>query len=443
MSRPADDPAAVLRREVVLVFAVDIRGTWPPAGFEGGPVLLPWRKGQENEVTSDAATRDLYSQSGLVPLLWDPAVRLHRAPAEGESPVSSDGLTVDAVELLRLDRRSRASLAAMAHGTQANGVAIVHGRLSAQLPPVELPKALRLAAELNPQHKGGARRLWMNGVLPAGVRIAEGERKAVHLALVTSAAELPQLDPGQPAEADVHGRWLYHMYLATQSVPDEAAVAALLTREYHVIGGIRVLFGPRGLVTVATRPEVIDPGRQESYYAGSSFRHRTGYADAFALAKLQDIAVSAAEAELLRLARSEPRRVDVARLERTVLVLQRVYLAAGFGDNRDAHAMLRRQYEEAGLAGRVQTLREDLGELSRQVQTSESEKTNAILGLIAAVGLPLGTGLAIWSGLPSAGADSLWRTLLPVGVVILVLVTAFPGLRRLVFDAVKRKGRRS
>lgn len=326
--------------------------------------------------------------------------------------------------------------------TTANAVAILHGHLPADLPPKILPETLRRSAELDTEHQDGEQRAWIdNHILPEHTSVSTSEREAVYLSLATSATGLPDLSVGAGDPADPCEQWLWHLYRATRSRPEQGALADLLKKEYHFTGGVRSVFGLRGLATVGTWKDIIKQGYTESYYAGSAYHNRTLYSDAFSLAKLQDIVLEAFQSELAQLAKSKPHKKRIFQLERNLLIFQTTYWSCGFGKNEDVEAILRRWQAEAELTQKIQILKDDLTELSRQVQTFETETTNAILGLIATVGLPLATGLAIWAGLPDAGVKSLWQTLVPVGAVIITLIAVVPALRRLTLNAFKRRHR--
>lgn len=441
----ASDPSAVLRREVVLVFGVRVQGSWPPAGYRPGPIHLYWQR-PHNSVRSTAESRIKHTHESLGPLLWDAGVRCHREfpreDPENPGPLLSpapSGLLVDAIELIRFDAHARTCLSAMRCSQAADAVAVFHGRMPAHAAPQDMVKLLRNCVDLDPEHEGGAYRRWAEEALPPGYEVARNQREAVYLCLITSRTGLPPLNEWSARRGlDVPDQWLLHLYEASQKPAD----TDLDAKKIPLVGGLSGVLGLRGLVAVGTEQDVVTPGYDVSYYAGSSYRHRTVYADVLVLAQLQDLLLDALDAEVELAARSAPDRRRIFRLERDLLVFRRSYLGADFGRKEMPGAILRRWQKEADTQAKSQALREDLTELARQVQTSETETTNAILGLIAAIGLPMATGLAIWAGLPDAGVTALWWTLLPVVTTSLVLILAVPGLRRLTLDAFRRRDRR-
>ncbi|MEV0846271.1 hypothetical protein AB0J21_10410 [Streptomyces sp. NPDC049954] len=437
------DPAAVRRREVVLVFGVRMRGTWPPRGYEPGPLPLLWRRPQ-NPVWSTTASRIKYTHAGLAPLLWDESVRWHRTIThqDGEPPErlrpAPSGLLLDAIELVSLNAHARSSLRAMRARPPANAVAVFHGNMPAHAAPADMIRLLRDCVDLDPEHADGAHRRWADEMLPPGWGVARDVREAVYLCLVTSTTGLPPLNAASARRGlDVVDQWLLHLYEASEK-PGDRDIAS---RRISLAGGLRAVLGRRGLVAVGTENDVPRSGHEESYYEASSFFQRTLYTDALVMAQLQDILLDALDGEVELAARTEPDLRRIFRLERDLLIFRRSYLGVRFGPGDKSGVILRAWQTRSDTQAKVQSLKEDLAELSRQVQTSETETTNAILGLIAAIGLPLATGLAIWAGLPDAGATSLWWTLLPVLVTVLVLIAAVPGLRRLTLDAFKRRRR--
>ncbi|MEU9609801.1 hypothetical protein [Streptomyces sp. NPDC048057] len=434
--------AGLVRRDVVLIVAVLMDGP-PGEPFQPGPLQRRWRTGGPKEVVSNARRRAAYTSTRLDPLLWAEGVRWHRE-LDGAAllPPSPARFELSAIELVRLDEAARAALWDMGAPPDADGVAVLHGSLPPD-PPARLPRTLEECADVDPHHGEGDQRTWVSRVLPPGCRIAASEREAVHGTLVTAG------DGGLPTrfDGDEHDgwepadQWLWAMQHATCYPPLADALEQLQGRRLPLSGKVRGVAGLRGLTLVATHPDP-GPGASDNYYDGTSYQLATLHTDALALARLQQIVLDAFGDEVARIGAHEPRRRKVAQLERDLLVFRRSYWSAGFGRQRPADAVTRLWCQDAGLPEAVQGLVDDLAELSRQVQAAETETTNAILGLLAAVGLPLTVGLAVWQGLPEAGAASLARMLVVTAVATAVLVTFFPGLRRLFVDLFRRGGRR-
>lgn len=432
-----DDPLALIRRDTVLIMAVHISEP-PAAPFRPGPLERRWRVGRPDEVVSSASRRAAYTQRRLGPLLWGPQVRWHRElPDTAESPAR---FQLSAVELVRLNDATLGALKEMDSPAEANGVALLHGALPPDA-PARLPKTLQECADVDEHHGQGVHRAWVAQQLPPGCRIAVTEREAVHCTLVTPRSGHLRLHPGRLQQGwNSIDQWLWHMHHATLYPPGPEALEQLQGMRLPLPTKVRGVLGVRGLTLVGTER---DPGRDVplNYYDGTSYHLTTLYADALALARLQQIVLDAFGHEVARIGEHEPRRRKVAQLERDLLVFRRSYWTADFGRQGTVDAMMRAWQQSAGLQQSLQSLINDLGELSRQVQSAETETTNAILGLLAAVGLPLTTGLAVWQGLPQAGASLLWRTLSVTMVATVVLVTFFPGLRRLFVDLFRRRRR--
>ncbi|QEV51344.1 hypothetical protein CP981_06410 [Streptomyces platensis] len=432
-----DDPRALIRRDTVLIIAVHMDDV-PGASFRAGPLERRWRVGRPDEVVSSASRRVAYTQRHLEPLLWGQHVRWHREVPQAEA--SPSRFQLSAIELVRLNDTALSALKDMDSPVHANGVALLHGVLPSD-PPAQLPKTLQECADVDPHHGQGAQRAWVARQLPSGCRIADTEREAVHCTLVTAQSGLVRLHPGRAQRNwDSLDQWLWHLHHATLYPPGPEAAEQLHAMRLPLPTKVRGVLGIRGLTLVGTEQ---DPGVgvPRNYYDGTSYHLATLYADALALARLQQTVLDAFGSEVARIGEHEPRRRKVAQMERDLLVFRRSYWAAGFGRQGTVDAMVRAWQQSAGLPQSLQSLVSDLGELSRQVQSAETETTNAILGLLAAVGLPLTTGLAIWQGLPQAGSSSLFRILGATGVVTVGLVTLFPGLRRLFVDLFRRKWR--
>ncbi|RSO50653.1 hypothetical protein DMH15_00635 [Streptomyces sp. WAC 06725] len=432
-----EEPDALFRREAVLVAAVRIEQA-PNDTYTPGPLERRWRVGRPNEVVSHADRRTAYTSPQLVPLLWAPDVRWHRE--WDEEAVSPAGFRLNAIELVRLGGSMNAALMDMETPAAANGVALLHGTLPA-VRPADLPKALQFCVDIDRQHRHGAQRQWVSGQLPNGCRIAETQRKMNHGVFVTARRELPRLD--ENSGLDAAGQWLWKLLNTTEyALPIEAG-EELEESRLRLPAHVRGVAGARGLCMVGT---AADPNSEQAsdyqYYDGSSYHLSTLYADALALAGLQQIVLDAFGREVARMGESEPLRRKVGQMERDLLIFRRSYWAADFGRQAACTAIVRNVRRGCGLPEALQSLVTDLGELARQVQAAETETTNAILGLLAAIGLPLATGLAIWQGLSQADAASLYRTLGITCLTTVLLMIAFPGLRRLFTSLFHRRRRR-
>ncbi|WP_242585253.1 hypothetical protein [Streptomyces sp. MST-110588] len=355
--------------------------------------------------------------------------------------MSPAGFRLGAVELVRLDGSMNAALMDMETPAAANGVALLHGTLPA-VRPADLPKSLQICVDIDTHQRRGEQRHWVAGQLPDGCRIAETQRKMIHGVFVSARGELPRLH--ENSELDVAGQWLWDMFHATEYAPPAEAAEELEELRLRLPIAVRGVAGTRGLSLVATGS---DPNREQpsdrQYYDGTSFHLTTLYSEALALACLQQIVLDAFGREVARLGQSEPLRRKVGRLERDLLIFRRSYWAVDFGRQATCTAIVRNMQRGCGLPEALQSLISDLGELARQVQAAETETTNAILGLLAAIGLPLATGLAIWQGLPQAGTASLYRTLGITCLTTALLIGTFPGLRRLFVSLFRRdRGRR-
>ncbi|MFT2020192.1 hypothetical protein ACMA1D_30810 [Streptomyces sp. 796.1] len=430
---PLDDPATLVRRDIVLIFAVQI-DTVPAAPYAAGPLVRWWRRGG-NDVDSSTARRVNYTDPRLEPLLWGPEVRWHREV--GEPGAAPHGFRLSAVELVRLNESVLGMFGRMGVRPAANGVVLLHGSLPA-VPPAGLARALRNCTYVDPYHADGAYRDWVASQLPPGCRLSSTEREAVHCTLVTARDDLPRLNHRTEDESwSAVDQWLWQLNQAADYPPGSEAREELAELRFPLPSDVRAVLGQRGLVLVGSTPDS-GPEDLANYYNSATHHLHTLYADALALGRLQQIVLGAFGREVARLGEAEPRQRVVAQLERDLLVFRRGYLAADFGRQATVGGVLRRWKESARLPDEVQTLKEDLSELSRQVLSAETETSNAILGLFAAVGLPLSVGLGIWQGLPGSGATALGWTLAVTGVVTVLLLVVFPGLRRLAVDLFRR-----
>ena len=432
--REASASSTLARCDVVLVLAVEIHAD-PSPPFCSGPLQLRWRVGRPDETVASAASRQSYSSPILFPLLWDFGVRWHREVALSVS--SPGGLQLSAVEVIRLTADALRSLPGEARPL-TNGVVLLHGTLPVR-PAKDVPHALHQVCDIDPGH-GREQRGWINEQLPQGCSVSSTMREAFSCVLVTAPRRLPRLMPHRAYRHwTPEDQWMWRLYYSARYLPDPQNLEGLRALQIPMSSRVRGLTTFRGLVLTGTGN---DPGRgvPENFYDGTTFQLRTFYADAAALTCLQRILIEAIGARVAQTGRREPRRDEVSRLERDLLAFRRGYWAANFGRRGDVDAILAGCQRELGLPVELTRLVNDVGEFSRQLQAAASETTNAVLGLLTAVGLPVTVGLAIWQGLPSSHSHSLWPTLLIAAASCFGIILVFPGLRRLLVSAF-RQGR--
>jgi hypothetical protein len=426
--------SALARCDVVLVVAVEITIN-PQAPFCDGPLPLRWRVGRPDETVATAASRVSYSSPPLRPLLWDIGVRWHRQlPAIAASPSE---FLLSAVEIIRIAPDVRISLPGEAVSV-LNGVALLHGTLPIS-PSRDVPQALYRTCDIDPGH-GSLQRAWFNEQLPPGCALSSAMREALSCVLVTATRRLPRLMPRRRYRSwTPEDQWMWRLYYSARYLPDPENLQDLRVLQIHMSSFVKGLVTFRGLVLTGTAN---DPGQGKlrNFYDGTTYQLRTFYADAVALACLQRIIIDAIGMRVSQTGRHEPRRQEVSRLERDLLSFRRGYWSATFGRRGDIDAILTACQRELGLPIDLNRLIDDVGEFSRQLQASASETTNAILGLLTAVGLPAAIALAIWQGLPVSHSGSLWPALWIAAAASIGLVLIFPGLRRLLLSAF-RQGR--
>jgi hypothetical protein len=428
--------SALVRCDVVLVVAVEII-TNPTAPFCDGPVPLRWRVGRPDETVATAASRVAYSSPPLRPLLWDINVRWYRQlTATAASPSE---FLLSAVEIIRLVPDVRMSLPTEA-ASVVNGVALFHGTLPIS-PSRDVPQALYRTCDIDPGH-GSLQRAWLNEQLPPGCTLSSAMREALSCILVTATHRLPRLMPYRRYRSwTPEDQWMWRLYYSARYLPDPENLRDLRNLQIHMSSSVKGLVSFRGLVLTGTTN---DPGRGKprNFYDGTTYQLRTFYADAVALACLQRIIIDAIGIRVSQTGRREPRRQEVSRLERDLLSFRRGYWSATFGRRGDIDTILEACQRQLGLPTELDRLVNDVGEFSRQLQAFATETTNAILGLLTAVGLPATIALAIWQGLPVSHSGSLWPALWIAVAASVGLVLIFPGLRRLLLSAF-RQGRAS
>lgn len=419
------DMPALARCDVVLVVPVFIPSE-PKEPFEAGPLALRWRIGRRDELAATAESRRSYTSDGLLPLLWANTVRWHHEVSDLAMPKT--GFVLSGVEVVRLTPDALRA-AGRVDSQKANGVALLHGTLPVQNGE-RVPRALHRTCNIDPSH-GRAQREWISRQLPEGTTVSASTREALACTLITAANRLPRLFPRQEyADWQLEEQWLWSLYYSARYLPDAENIDDLRALRIRMSSKVRGIVSHRGLSLVGTTR---DPGRDTptNFYDGTTYHLRTLYADAVALACLQRIFLEAIGGAVARTGRHEPKRDEVARLERDLLSFRRTYWSAHFGRREAIDVILAACQDQFGLQAEMDRLTRDLGEFSRQVQAAASETTNAILGLLTAVGLPITVGIAMWQGLADNDYPSLWKTVALSGVVSLGLVLVFPGLKRL------------
>jgi hypothetical protein len=426
--------SALARCDIVLVVDLEII-TDPSTPFRNGPIPLRWRVGRPDETVAAAANRVSYTSPLLRPLLWDIGVRWHHKTTA--MPASPSGFVLSAVEIIRLAPDAQRSLPSAAM-SDTNGVALLHGTLPVS-PPSEVPHSLHKACDIDPGH-GKQQRAWINEQLPQGCSVSSAMREALSCVLVTATHRLPRLMPyWRYLRWTPEDQWMWRLYYSARYLPDPENLGALRDLQIRMSSFVRGMATFRGLVLTGTAG---DPGRGEpgNFYDGTSFQLRTFYADAVALACLQRIIIDAVGVRVAQTGSREPKRAEVTLLEQDLLAFRRGYWSATFGRRGDVDTILAACQREFGLPVELGRLVSDTAEFSRQLQASATETTNAVLGLLTAVGLPVTVALAIWQGLPVSHLRSLWPTLWISAAVCAGIVVIFPGLRRLLISAF-RQGR--
>jgi hypothetical protein len=419
------DEPALARCDVVLLVPVVVSSE-PKAPFEGGPLPLRWRIGRRDEVAAKAESRRSYTSDGLLPLLWADTVRWHREASDLTMPKT--GFALSGVEIVRLTPEAL-HVAGAVGDRGANGVALLHGTLPVQ-EGEKVPRALHRTCNIDPSH-GVGQREWIGQQLPEGSAVSSSTREALACTLVTAVNRLPELFPRQEyAEWRLEDRWFWSLYYSARYLPDTENLDDLRALQIRLSSKVRGIVTHRGLSLVGTAQ---DPGRGTpvNFYDGTTYHLRTLYADAVALACLQRIFLDAIGGAVAKTGRHEPKREEVARLERELLSFRRTYWSAHFGHRESMDVILAACQRQFGLQAEMDRLVRDLGEFSRQVQAVASETTNAILGLLTAGGLPITVGVAMWQGLADNDYPSLWKTVALSVAVSVGLVVVFPGLKRL------------
>ena len=165
---------------------------------------------------------------------------------------------------------------------------------------------------------------------------------------------------------------------------------------------------------------------------------RTIYADVFALARLQSQLLGTLSSRLANCALKSPINVgEVQVAAHDTAVFRAAYVWRNLSDSLTANRLMTDYQTQHDLDGSLRDLREDAASLAQTASLRaatlaqrSADRTNASLGILTAVGLPLGVAVAIWQGLGGGGQ----RLLIAIGAAVFLSAVALlvvPGLRSL------------
>ncbi|MFG2296922.1 hypothetical protein [Streptomyces sp. NPDC048603] len=388
---------------------IDRVPAWTPGPL---PASSLWPSNSSHARDADEDARLQYFEPRIAHTLYgtsgDP-VRWHRS-----STVTLGTLTVLAVEVLRAPPGSGAT----------TGLAVLHIQLGHD--PVGELAGLR---DLSSPGSGAANRQRCQDTLPAGVRIAARARRATTIGHVTFGSAAPPVMPSAYAAWPAQDQWLWSLASATSSsaFPPDREDVSLFDGRVHFSADWQALILRDGVAFVGTSP---DPGGGDTFHAAAQTYVHSIYLDVILLGRLQADALNALAN---RVADISLPRLGAGRLGS--LEGQLIELRRAFGrDHITVHAKGNEILEQYCAQHRMPELRarlaEDLTDSARYVEVALARSTNAVMGLVAVLGLPFGLSYAAGALWGSKGLRGFLVWTAVAGTVSLAM-TALGPVRRM------------
>ncbi len=385
------------RAAVVIVVEVELDGL--PAWDEGP---LPVGAGETAEA------RRSYLNQRAAQALYGRSRRHSRAAAPPGAPGAFEPA---GVEILCFERGA----------SGVNGLLAVHGHLPGG--GAALVDDLARLADLGP---GSPARAWFELVLADAGQVA-ATRRATTLVMTTPSGELTHGLPEPYAGWGPELEWLWLLASATPAdryLPPLGMGAALESSVVHLSAGWRALVLRDGSAFLGSGPDM------SSVYglaADPEVHFRSIYLDAILLGMVQRLRLGAIADDLATLSDPADHPDRLAELEHELAGFRNAYWWRHLGSQWHGTEILRayqRQHEIPDLLDQVVG---QLGDSARVAQTGAAQRTEALVGLLTVVGLPLGLAVATLHALEVTGWKGLLVSLAAATVVTVAILLSRPG----------------
>jgi hypothetical protein len=349
--------------------------------------LPAWEQGPL-PVTTDgvAATAELrrgYFNERSATALYGPG-RLHRQMAsEHGQRQSYDRFDVAGVELF----------AVPTGGDRRNALLAVHGELRAD--GLALVETLARVADLGTGVS--APRSFLDDLLEGCGTVMSGLKRATTMTLATPAAGVLEA-PLESSSYDAWGaelQWLW--MLASTTSPDDYLPAPeyradLLRSLIHLSARWQALVLRDGAAFLGSGADMSSTYRLST---DAEFHFRTLYLDALLVAQAQRLQLTRIADELAALADPISNPAPLLRLERQLTEFRNIYWWQHLGQQWHANQLLHAYQITHGITELFEQINDELGDYSRKAQTAATQRTEALVGVLAVVGLPLGAALEL------------------------------------------------
>ena len=345
---------------------------------------LDWKSGPYAWGTADRATTAAHRSTYFSPRIARALYGLgRRHTALHPTPIGSTHATALACEVLQFTQ-SRG---------ESNALFVVH---------VELPRDARLALSAlhdlsRVSNKAHPLRDLIKDTTGGAAELSATLLRATTMTLLTpSTCSLPPASWATQYEGwTAAERWLWLAASATsfERYPPAPAMLNFLSQEsVWLSADWQSLVLRDGVAFIGRRA---DKGESDPFFNEAERYFRSIYLDALLLGSLQRLSLHQIADNLADLEDpiEHPRRL--ADIERTSANFRNVYWWQHVTGHGIANDLLRAYQLQHRLPDLLAQVVSELSDYSRQAQTDAAERTNALLGILTILGLPLGTALGL------------------------------------------------
>jgi hypothetical protein len=396
---------------IVVIAEVTIPGP-PGLTWHAGPLEMSWRVGTPKEVRSNTAGRVYYLNEGLEACLYrsenDP-IRWHKLEAQPlPNPLAG---TVTAVELLSLPSLSRRLPSLL-------GLAAIHIRTE-EVSHREAREVVYAVTNLNRRHGTSMREL-VDSLLSGDAMLTSNSRRVPAVSyLYTSEYSTSPFAEALEA-ASTTQQWLYLLDNQARIPPSLEQLVAASGRDIPVSDDYCARVTAQG-ISIVTEPGPVTPSRLSANEAISFFA-RGLYVDLLLFCHSQTVLLRDISVRATAALEGNSTEDALDKLRGAVLRFRRLYLRSDFAPQPPYDHFLQEYDRAVQLESALTRVQKDIDDLASMVQSALTRQTNAFLGLITIVALPLTAAISIWQVLDRGNVLSLVVSLAIAGLVGLTLV---------------------
>lgn len=369
---------------LVVVAEVELDAV-PDRAWAPGPVVMRWRVGTPKEVASTATERLYYLNEGLEACLYrreHTPVRWHRTLSGVPFPGRPQA-RFDAVEVLRLPGLA---------GVGDRGLCAVH--VSAGEASVDEAEALIYAASnLNIRH-GAPLRTELDRLLAGVGRLAQQSRRAHTVGFVVPRSRLSKPFKGASTPAE---QWLYLLANQARIPPSAEVLTEAAKSDIAVSEDYRARVTTFGISLVALKPATEQ--KNVAVHEAVEFFARGLYTDLLLFGVSRTVLLRLLSTRTTTALMDTANAGAVEQMRSALLWFRRLYVRSDFAPQPPYDQMLRQFSAASELDNALERVQKDVDDLATRLQARLSAQTNALLGLIAVIGLPFSLSVAIWADL--------------------------------------------